>query len=130
MLLDAFMSDGRVPDQCTIQVRRYEGDVPPDHRSNTGDVIGVWKYQFYGPDLVEQDLPAPPFLPSINQPPFPLGRASTITISYPTDLPFNQEGLVSFDCVFDPFTARGWVYHVARREGSWTFSQVRQTWSR
>jgi hypothetical protein len=128
LLLDTFLGDGRLPEQCIIQVRRYEGDTPPDHRSNTAELVGTWRYQFHGPDLIALDDPPPSPRPG-GLPGLMMGRVSTIVASFPATLPAEGEGLVSFDCLFDPFVGRGWLYHVARRESGWTFSRVRRTWS-
>ena len=67
--------------------------------------------------------------PQLQRPGMPGSRGAGITISYPANIEEKGEGLVSFDCLFGPFFGRGWMYHVARRDGEWTFSLVRRTWT-
>lgn len=126
LILDTFVSEGRVPEQCLIIVRRYEGDTPPPYRFNDAPIIGIWEYRWQGPLLRQREGPLPP-----NQPRFryPGDSAATITISYPEALEVADEGLVSFDCRFEPFFGRGWIYRVAWREEGWTFSVLRRTWA-
>ena len=125
-ILDAFVSEGRVPEQCLIIVRRYEGDVPPPYRFNDAPIIGIWEYHWQGPTLHQREGPL-----ASNQSRFryPGDSAATITISYPATLEEADEGLVSFDCRFEPFFGRGWIYRVSWRENGWTFSVLRRTWS-
>ncbi len=129
LMLDAFLSESRVPEQCSIIVRRYEGLTPPEFKSSEPEIVGMWRYYFQGPDLVELELPKiPPATPSSNLP--SLTRMSSITITYPADLPWVDEGIVSFDCLFEPLMGRGWHYRINRREEGWSFTLMRKTWSR
>ncbi len=128
LMLDPFLSEGRVPEECTITVRRYEGEQPPEFRFNRAEIVGVWRYAFQGPELYPTDVPrsAATAMPRPGQ---PGGRGAGITITYPIPLAEQSEGLVSFDCIFGPFFGRGWIYQIARRDEGWTFAQVRRTWA-
>ncbi len=126
LILDTFLSDGRIPDRCTITVRRYGGDTPPDPRANDAEIVGVWEYVSQGPQLQQRSGPPPGRFSQFKR---PGDSAATIVISYPETLPVNCEGLVSFDCRFEPFFGRGWIYKVARREDGWTFAVLRRTWT-
>jgi HEAT repeat protein len=130
LMLDALLMDGRMPEECLITVRRYHGSIPPDFRANNAEIVGTWKYYASGPDIEELEdrpqLPAPaPHRPGGLSAP----RPSQITVSYPADLPDGDEGLVSFDCVFEPFIGRGWIYKITQRGSGWSFTVVRRTWS-
>lgn len=132
LMLDAFLSDGRVPETCKITVRRYEGDTPPEFRQNRAEVVGVWQYWFEGPNLIEierSDLPAS--LPEPQRLPRPGsgGREARMTISYPASIYEQGEGQVSFDCQFGPFMGRGWIYKVEWQEETWSFALQRRTWA-
>jgi hypothetical protein len=129
LMLDPFLSEGRVPEECLITIRRFVGNNPPEWRANRAEIIGVWQYQFQGPELTKMDKPTPAGPPQLQRPGMPGSRGAGITISYPANIEEKGEGLVSFDCLFGPFFGRGWMYHVARRDGEWTFSLVRRTWT-
>jgi len=129
LMLDPFLSEGRVPEECLITVRRFVGNNPPEWRANRAEIIGVWQYLFQGPELSRMEKPAPAGPPQLPRPGLPGSRGAGITVSYPANIEEKGEGLVSFDCLFGPFFGRGWVYHVARRDGAWTFSLVRRTWA-
>ena len=127
LMLDAFLYEGLMPETCLITVRHYEGDTPPDHRHNTAEVVGTWRYTWQGPTL-EHVLTALPTTAKLrpNVPGQP--RTARITINYPTDLYETLLGQVSFDCDFGPFMGRGWIYHVTWREDGWWFSLARRSW--
>lgn len=126
LLLDALLSDNRVPEQCLIITRRYDGQVPPDFRSGEAEVTGLWRYLFHGPDLIELEASS---IPPTARGGLGTGRSSSITVSYPAALDYSDEGLVSFDCLFEPLAGRGWLYRITRQDGTWTFKRVRKTWS-
>jgi hypothetical protein len=129
LMLDPFLSEGRVPEECLITLRRFVGNTPPEWRANRAEIIGVWQYQFQGPELNKMDKPAQSGPPQLQRPGMPGSRGAGITISYPANIEEKGEGLVSFDCLFGPFFGRGWMYHVALRDGEWTFALVRRTWA-
>ena len=56
-------------------------------------------------------------------------RGARIIITYPEKLSSEGEGRVGFDCLFGPSFSQGFLYHVAWRDGDWTFALVRDTWS-
>jgi hypothetical protein len=126
LILDRFVSDGQVPEVCSIILRRYEGDKPPSHKDNQAVVIGVWEYHWSGPHLRKRAASPGGLATRL---PTPLGRGAILTISYPEHLPLEKEGLVSFDCQFQPFEGEGWIYRVARRDEGWTFTRQESTWS-
>jgi HEAT repeat protein len=130
LMLDALLMDGRVPEECLITVRRFAGNIPPDFRANNAEIVGSWKYYASGPYIEElEDRPALP-APAPQRPGgLPAPRTSQITISYPAIMPDADEGLVSFDCIFEPFLGKGWIYKITQRDGEWTFTVVRRTWS-
>jgi HEAT repeat protein len=128
LILDPFFSDGRVPEECLITLRQYEGDTPPEFRFNRAEIVGLWQYQFQGPELGQVEKPASPLPPPAFRPGSAANRGASITVTYPITLPQTGEGLVSFDCLFG-FFGRGWIYHVARQNEEWTFAQVRRTWA-
>ncbi len=128
LLLDNLLGEGRLPESCVIVARTYEGDSPPDFRGPVGEAAGVWRYTFQGPTI--EPLEAPPAgLPLLPRPGLSAGRVARILISYPDSLPERGDGLVSFDCLFEPMNGRGWIYRIARHAGEYTFRQVRSTWS-
>ncbi|NDJ53585.1 MAG: hypothetical protein GYB68_10940 [Chloroflexi bacterium] len=139
LMLDALLSENRVPEVCTITVRRFEGRVPPDGRQRSdddSDVVGIWRYYWQGPTLVqlspeeEEEYRAKTRHSSGSK--RDKGREqseASIIISYPVDLEEDDEGLVGFDCLFGPFFGRGWIYRIAWRNDDWGFSQVRRTWT-
>jgi HEAT repeat protein len=130
LMLDAFLSEGRVPEECLITVRRYEGNTPPDFKLNRAEIVGVWQYHWHGPELNRlENLPSSQGLSRVQRTSLPLKRGAGITISYPANLMFDSEGLVGFDCLFGPFFGRGWLYHIARRHGEWAFALIRRTWA-
>ncbi len=129
LLLDGLLSDGRVPESCMITIRRYEGETPPEFRSNNAPISAAWKYYAQGPRLESVALPESSKPPPLPRPGLPMGRISHITISYPAALEQNGEGLVSFDCVFEPFFGRGWIYQITWQDGEWGFTLVRRTWT-
>jgi hypothetical protein len=130
LMLDAFLSEGRVPEECLITVRRYEGNTPPDFKLNRAEIVGVWQYHWHGPEINRlESTSSTQGLPRVQKPGLPLKRGAGITISYPSNLMYDSEGLVGFDCLFGPFFGRGWLYHIARRHGEWVFSLVRRTWA-
>jgi len=137
LLLDSFLGDGRIPEGCVVFLCEYEGTTPPDFRREDRDmrVIQAWQYRWHGPSLRKLD-PAPE-IPSVPQAPTRLNRLSrsknntlksSITISYPADMHYTQEGLVSFDCLFEPYFGRGWFYHIAHNGEQWQFSRIKPTW--
>jgi HEAT repeat protein len=130
LMLDALLMDGRVPEECLITVRRYSGNIPPDFRANNAEIVGSWKYYASGPYIEELEdrptLPAPvPHRPGGLSAP----RISQITITYPAMMPDDDEGLVSFDCIFEPFIGKGWIYKITQRSEGWSFTVMRRTWS-
>jgi hypothetical protein len=127
LILDQFLSEGRLPEACTIVVRRYVGDTPPDHRHNRAEVVGAWEYQWQGPQIRRQVEPGTGA--ARPQAFHMLGRGALITISYPEALPQEETGLVSFDCQFQPFMGQGWIYRISRRDQGWTFVRQQRTWS-
>ena len=128
LILDQFLSEGRVPERCTITVRRYRGCTPPDRRKNDAELVGRWEYTWLGPSLARRD--SAPGSAWNHRSDTSIGRGSSITINYPEDLPFDETGLVSFDCRFGPFAGQGWACTVSYSEGDcWTFSDERRTWS-
>ncbi len=128
LMLDLFLGDGRVPETCTIQMRRYQGDTPPQALSDETEIIGVWEYTWQGPTLRRLDVTAAsPARPP--RPGEPSSRRASITITCPETLPYEEDGLVSFDCRFEPFFGRGWIYKISRRDGDWTFAMQRRTWT-
>lgn len=126
LILDQFLSEGRVPEVCSITVRRYQGSTPPDYRKNDAELVGRWEYRWAGPSLLRRDSAPRSGWPSSDR---TIGRGSSITINYPEDLPYDETGLVSFDCRFGPFSGQGWVYTVTRYEDGWTFNDKRRSWS-
>jgi len=128
LILDAFFSDGRVPEGCLVTVRRYSGDTPPEFRFNRAEIVGVWQYAFQGPELFETEKPTSA-LPVPPRPGLPNSRLPGITITYPMSLTETGDGLVSFDCVFGPMFGRGWLYQVNRQDGAWTFHLSRRLWA-
>ena len=130
LMLDAFLSEGRVPEECLITVRCYEGKTPPDFKLNRAEIVDVWQYQWNGPELNRlESKPASHGLSRTQRPGLPPRRGAGITISYPASLSFEGEGLVGFDCLFGPFFGRGWLYHVTRQGDEWGFSLIRRTWA-
>lgn len=130
LILDQFLSEGRVPERCIILVRRYTGTTPPDPRSNEAELVGRWEYSWDGPALVQQKALPRPRWRSSREEPTPV-RASSITINYPEDLPYDEYGEVSFDCRFGPLNGQGWVYTVQFHEHEgWGFVDKRRTWTR
>jgi HEAT repeat protein len=129
LLLDGLLSDGRVPETCMISIRRYEGDTPPEFRSNNAPISAAWKYHAQGPELESVALPETSKPPPLPRPGMPMGRTSHITISYPASLDAGEDGLVSFDCVFEPFFGRGWIYQITRQDSEWKFLLIRRTWT-
>lgn len=129
LMLDGLLLDGRMPEQCVITLREYEDGFPPEYRTNSAPIVGAWRYYAYGPQLepievADRNATPPMPRPGLTQ------RESNITISYPKTLPnHDDEGLVSFDCLFEPFLGRGWVYRITWRAAGWTFAPVRRTWS-
>lgn len=124
LMLDQFLSDGRMPEHCTIVVRRYPGEEPPES-SQDSEIVGTWEYSWHGPSLTRRT-------PAQGR---PSGRSSmrggsVITISYAEDMPFTDTGLVSFDCRFGPFNGQGWLYQVDWRPEGWAFHRMRRTWQR
>ncbi|MBN1309871.1 MAG: hypothetical protein JXB30_00535 [Anaerolineae bacterium] len=130
LMLDAFLNEGRVPEECLITVRCYEGKTPPDFKLNRAEIVDVWQYQWQGPELHRvESKPSSQRLTRAQRPGLPPRRGAGITISYPTSLVFEGEGLVGFDCLFGPFFGRGWLYHITRQDDDWGFSLVRRTWA-
>lgn len=126
LILDAFLSEGRVPEQCLIVVRCYEGDTPPAAKATDVEIIGMWEYRAQGPSLHQREGALDVTQSRLRR---PSESGAMITISFPRDLDDRGEGLVSFDCRFEPFFGRGWIYRVAWRHGGWTFAMQRRTWS-
>jgi len=128
LLLDQHISEGRVPERCTITLRAYQGRTPPDPRANDADIVNVWEYRWEGPVLRRRAnlkrFP-PEDMPGAGDRP----KGATITISYPEDLEFEEDGLVSFDCHFEPLSSQGWIYRIARRDDEWIFMRQRRTWT-
>jgi hypothetical protein len=130
LMLDAFLNEGRVPEECLITVRRYEGNTPPDFKLNRAEIVDMWQYRWHGPELSKlESKPSASQVPHPQRSVLPPRRGAGITISYPAYLMFDGEGLVGFDCLFGPFFGRGWLYHVTQRDGEWAFSLVRRTWA-
>jgi hypothetical protein len=127
LLLDLFLSENRVPEECTLIMRRHSGDTPPDFRFNRSEVVGAWQYQWAGPGLAALEPETIPNLPI--RPGFPLLRSPHILISVPDTLEEQGSGLVGFDCLYGPYLGRGWVYQITRKEGEWMFTLLRRTWS-
>lgn len=127
LLLDQFLSEGRMPERCLITVRRYRGATPPDRRHNDSEVVGRWEYVFNGPLLIERGGSgrASWSRRSDSTP----GRGSSITVNYPERLRIEQMGDVTFDCRYGPFSGQGWVYTVSHAEDGWTFGEKRPTWT-
>jgi len=127
LILDRFVSDGNVPEWCTITVRRYLGDSPPNHRENDAEIIGVWDYSFHGPRLRRRSR----VNSSVRtvRPKTSSGRGAIITISYPESLPVTDWGLVSYDCQFQPFHGQGMIFKVYEQNEGWTFIQRHNTWT-
>ncbi|MBN1121648.1 MAG: HEAT repeat domain-containing protein [Anaerolineae bacterium] len=127
LILDRFVSDGNVPEWCTITTRRYLGDAPPNHRENDAEIIGVWDYSFHGPRLRRRsriNSGAQTVRPKASS-----GRGAIITISYPERLPVAGWGLVSYDCQFQPFHGQGMIFKVYEQDEGWTFIQRQDTWA-
>ncbi|GEM_PF-869000 len=129
LMLDPFLGEGRVPERCLITVRRYEGDTPPDFRQNKAEFVGLWEYRWHGPLLQKLTTQPSAGLAPAPRPGMFTGRGASITISYPATLPVIEGGLVSFDCIFEPFMGRGWIYQVARGNEGWSFALVRRSWT-
>lgn len=131
LMLDGLLADGRVPDECTITLRKYAGNQPPEYRFNTAPVVGMWKYYASGPVLEEIENPEPTMpVPPATRSNLPMPRVSHMTISYPAALDEgSDEALVSFDCVFEPFLGRGWMYRITQRSDGWGFTVLRRTWT-
>lgn len=130
LMLDPFLSEGRVPEECLITVRCYEGKTPPDFKLNRAAIVDVWQYHWQGPDLNRLESNSTAQESSrVQRPSLPPRRGAGITISYPAHLMFEGEGLVGFDCLFGPFFGRGWLYHITRQDNEWGFSLVRRTWA-
>ncbi len=136
LTLDHNLSEGRVPETCLINVRCYEGNIPPDFRRGEAKLVGIWRYVWQGPFLtrIHPQSNAPPGQSSTPQGdavrrPAKEKPSVSITVSYSSTLSTKGEGLVGFDCLFGPFMGRGWIYRVALRDGGWTFSLVRRTWA-
>ena len=127
LVLDQFISEGRVPELCTIVVRCYDGETLPDHRHNEAEIVGIWEYNWHGPRIRKRALTTSSG--ERGRKAAPRGRGALLTASYPRCLPDEQSGLVSFDCQFQPFMGQGWIYHVYTRDGEWTFARQRQTWT-
>jgi hypothetical protein len=129
VILDTLFTEGHVSEGWTLLLRRFEGEVPPDFRQNHALLDGAWAYAWNGPGLDSTEAPSP--LPALVSPaPGRAGQPPSITLSYPTDLSFRGEGLISLDCLNEPGYGRGWIYHLRLVDGAWTFSRVRQTWAR
>lgn len=127
LLLDQHISDGRVPERCSITLREYQGGTPPDPNANGAEVVGVWEYRWDGP-ILRRRLNTEPRDYAI-RPGRPQRQGAAITISYPADLALDGDGLVSFDCHFEPLSSQGWIYRIARRSGEWIFVRQRRTWT-
>ena len=128
LLLDQHISEGRVPERCTITLRAYQGRTPPDPRANDADIVSVWEYRWEGPVLrrrVNLKRYPPADAPGSGE----RSKGASITISYPEDLSFEEDGLVSFDCHFEPLSSQGWIYRIARRDNEWIFVRQRRTWT-
>jgi HEAT repeat protein len=121
LMLDALLSEGRIPETCLITVRSYQGEVPPSYKSEGPEVVGTWQYYWQGPSL--RKLPKPP---QTNKRPSGIlaGRKASIVITYPVDLRRVRGGQVRFDCFFGALMGRSWIYHIARRDQHWTFARV------
>jgi hypothetical protein len=131
LLLDARLSESTVPEQCTIILRRYEGQTPPEFKSSEPEIVGMWRYYFQGPDLVELEIPKnPPATPPV--PGASMARTPSITITYPVDLPWCDEGIVSFDCLIEPRKWESSHFRIMRRDidGAWSFYLLRKNRSR
>jgi HEAT repeat protein len=128
LVLDSFIGEGRIPEQCRLIVRSFQGETPPGFRSNEAEVVGAWRYNWVGPQLRRVGIPDQP---PDNDPKARRARlrGARIVITYPETLASEGEGLVGFDCLFGPSFSQGYLYHVAWRDGDWTFAQVRRTWS-
>ncbi len=127
LILDRFLSDGSVPEWCTITVRGYQGDTPPHHRENNADIVGVWDYSFQGPRLRRRSGVSSSA--RVVRPNASSGRGAIITISYPKSLPVTGWGLVSYDCQFQPFHGQGMIFKVYEQDDGWTFVQRQSTWT-
>ena len=128
LILDAFIGEGRVPEQCKITLRRYSGDAPPGFKEGgETEVVGSWRYYFQGPTLLPLDIPSPEASGKEGA----ARRGASIIITYPGALSAGEEeGLVGFDCFFGPLVSRGWLYRITRQdEGGWSFTLVRRTWA-
>jgi HEAT repeat protein len=128
LILDHFIGEGRVPEQCRIIVRSYQGSTPPGLRSDAAETVGAWRYNWVGPRLRRVGIPDRPTSDETHPRRARL-RGARILITYPETLSSEGEGLVGFDCLFGPSLSQGYLYHVAWRDGDWTFALVRHTWS-
>ncbi len=136
LLLDRYLGDGRIPEGCTIILRQYIGDTPPDFRSQADDakIIEAWRYTWEGPTLTAlEELPEKPQSP---QPKYKMQRTEkktgwwpAIMISYPTGLQYAQSGFVSFDSLLEAHNGRGWLYYINHDGEDWQFSRVKSVWS-
>lgn len=122
LMLDQYLGEGRVPERCTIMVRRYVGGELPERQQTAGEPVGMWEYNWYGPTLRRRKAPPRPGQST-------RGRNGTITIIYPEDLPYDGTGLVSFECRLGSFSGEGWIYRIDWREGEWAFARLRRLWS-
>lgn len=129
LILDTFFNEGRIPDQCIIALRAYDGDEPPDFRENDAPVDSMWRYRWDGPQLTPFDGDVPPGPEDIR-----LRRTRfsipSITITYPRDLSWDGKGLVSVDSLFEAKFGRGSIFLVSREDDDqWLFSLLRRTWA-
>lgn len=122
LILDQFLSEGRVPESCQITAQRYTSDTPPAELDAESEVIGVWEYHWHGPTLEKRRAGR---ARTGERPGLPASRSASITISYPEDLPFIENGLVGFHYRFAPFSDQRWLCYVTRRDDGWTFSHTR-----
>ena len=128
LVLDNFIGEGRIPEQCRVIVRSYQGSTPPGFKSEETETVGAWRYNWVGPRLRQVGIPDQPTADS-SHPRRSRLRGARIIITYPEKLSSEGEGRVGFDCLFGPSFSQGFLYHVAWRDGDWTFALVRDTWS-
>jgi len=127
IILDEFISEGRGLEECTVVLRSYAGDQPPDFRTGEGDLVGAWRYTWEGPALTRlAEVPPPPAIVGISGAQW---HGPQIIIAMPETLLVTGNGLVSLDALFDPRYGHGGLYHITQDRGEWSFLLRRRTWA-